>query len=358
VLGHVELSLIPDIYILNRGDLDRPKRKVGPDLPAVLREATAYREPLGGPLTSRKQLAQWLTSPDNPLTARVMVNRLWQWHFGTGLVATPNDFGRMGTPPSHPNLLDWLARRFVAGGWSIKQLHRTIMLTAAYQRASAYAEPNNTSQDADNRYLWRAGRRRLEAEALWDFVHATAGTLQLKLGGRPVVPALADDEISALREPWQWTVSADPQEHTRRGLYVLVRRNFRFPMFEVFDTPINSVSSPRRDVTIVAPQTLWSLNNGRAFRQAQEFAGRVVREAGAEPAACIDRAWQIALARKPSDTERADALRLLETLAADTASAPLESPPADLAKLPPRQAAALAKLCLAIFNLNEFIFVD
>jgi hypothetical protein len=359
VLGHVDGPLVPEVHILNRGDVDRPKKRAAPEIPAVLREATGYREPLGGPTTSRKQLAQWLTSPDHPLTARVMVNRIWQWHFGNGIVATPNDFGKMGVPPSHSELLDWLAKQFVEQGWSIKQMHRLIMLSDTYQRASAYHDPNNLAKDADNRYLWRMNRRRLEAEALWDFVHAAAGTLNLKIGGRPIVPQLADDEMSALREPWQWTVSADPADHTRRGLYILVRRNFRFPMFEVFDSPVNSVSSPRRDVTIVAPQTLWSLNNRRAFRQAQEFAGRLVREAGVDLGPCIDRGWAIALGRAPSETEKADALQLMETLAAEAgSSAALENPPADLAKLPPQRAAALAKLCLAIFNLNEFIFVD
>jgi hypothetical protein len=359
VLGHVDPPLVPAVHVLSRGDLDRPKRAVGPEIPAVLREATNYREVFGGPLTSRKQLALWLTSADHPLTARVMVNRIWQWHFGTGLVATSNDFGKMGSPPSHPELLDWLARRFVESGYRVKHLHRLIMLSDAYQRASTYTQPGSAASDADNRYLWRANRRRLEAETLWDYIHATAGTLNARLGGRPVIPPLADDELSALREPWQWAVSADPREHTRRGLYLLVRRNFRFPMFEVFDSPINSVSSPGRDVTIVTPQTLWSLNNRRAWRQAQEFAARLVREAGSDCGTCVERAWSVALARAPSDTEKADAMHLIDMLAADAASAPpLENPPADLAKLPPERAAGLAKLCLAIFNLNEFMFID
>ncbi len=359
VLGHFDGSPSGEVHILNRGDLDRPKRRVSPEIPTVLREATHYRDPLGGPTTSRKQLALWLTAADHPLTARVMVNRIWQGHFGSGIVPTPNDFGKMGLPPSHPELLDWLAKRFVEQGWSIKRMHRLIMLSGAYQRASAYHDLDNLAKDADNRYLWRMNRRRLEAEALWDFVHATAGTIHLKLGGRPVVPQLAEDEMSALREPWQWAVTADPKEHTRRGLYILVRRNFRFPMFEVFDSPVNSVSVPRRDVTIVAPQTLWSLNNRRAFRQAQEFAGRLVRETGGDIAGCVDRGWAVALGRKPSETEKAEALALVEKLTVDSSLAPpLDDPPSDLAKLPPAQAAALAKLCLAIFNLNEFMFVD
>lgn len=358
VLGHLEPQLVPPVHILHRGDLDRPKRAATPDLPRSLRSATNYREPLGGQFTSRKQLALWLTAPEHPLTARVMANRVWQWHFVTGLVATGNDFGMMGTPPSHPELLDYLARRLVQGDWSLKKLHREIMLSQAYQRASAYINPDNLARDADNRLLWRMNRRRLEAEALWDYVHATAGTINLKIGGRPVVPTLESDELSALREPWQWTVSADPKEHTRRGLYVIVRRNFRFPMFEVFDAPINSFSSARRDTTVVAPQTLWSLNNRRAWQQAQHLAARAVREVGPDPATCVERAWRIALARAPSATEKTQAVQLVEQLAADTTGAPLENPPAELAAMPAAQGSGLAKVCLAILNLNEFVWID
>ncbi|HTM53678.1 MAG TPA: PSD1 and planctomycete cytochrome C domain-containing protein [Pirellulales bacterium] len=357
VLGHIEPQLVPAIHILQRGDLDRPKSTVEPDLPRVLREATNFAGPLSPATSARKQFALWLTRGDNPLFARVMVNRIWQWHFGAGLVTTANDFGRMGAAPSHPQLLDWLAGEFVRHGFSIKHMHRLIMSSAAYQRASVFAEPGNFAKDSDNRYLWRMNRRRLEAETLWDYVHATAGTINLKLGGRPVVPSLADDELSALREPWQWTVTADPREHTRRGLYVLVRRNFRFPMFEVFDSPVNSVSSARRDVTIVTPQALWSLNNSRAFRQAQAMADRAVREGGTDLPSCIRRAWIIALQRSPSDSDLSSAVELAHTLAAMQLR-PLDAPGPDLAKLPPKVGSALAQVCLAIFNLNEFMFID
>jgi hypothetical protein len=357
VLGHIDPQLVPAIRILQRGDLDRPKSKVEPDLPRALRDATNHVEPLGPPTSARKQLALWLSRGDNPLFARVMVNRIWQWHFGIGLVATANDFGRMGTPPTHPELLDWLAAELVRHGFSIKHVHRLIMSSAAYQRTSVFAEPGNLANDADNHCLWRMNRRRLEAETLWDYVHATAGTINLKLGGRPVVPALADDELSALREPWQWTVTADDREHTRRGLYLLVRRNFRFPMFEVFDSPVNSVSSARRDVTIVTPQALWSLNNRRAFKQAQALADRAVHETGTELPDCIRRAWMIALQRAPTESELSSAVDLAQTLAGMELRA-LDAPGPDLAKLPPNTGSALAQVCLAIFNLNEFMFVD
>jgi hypothetical protein len=357
VLGHLHPKLVPEVRLLHRGDLDRPRDPIAPDLPAALRKATAFDKPLPGPFGSRKELALWLTRPDHPLTARVMVNRLWQWHFGRGLVATPNDFGQMGQPPTHPELLDWLAAQFVRRSWRVKEMHRLIMLSATYRMASASPSTDNATIDPDNRYLWRMNRRRLEAEALWDALHAVAGTLNPKRGGRPVLPPLADDELSALRERPNWVVSADPKEHSRRGLYILVRRNFKFPMFEVFDSPVNSVSTARREVTTVAPQALWLLNNRRAFRQAQEFAARLVRESGDNPAAWVDRAWCVALGRPPSAEEKNDALELLEKLATDK-SPPLENPPAELGKLPPTRAAALAKLCLAVVNLNEFLFVD
>jgi len=200
-------------------------------------------------------------------------------------------------------------------------------------------------------------RRRLEAEALWDAVHSVAGTLDPAIGGRPVIPPLASDEIASLRNRWHWTVSADPGQHTRRGLYIIVRRNFKFPMFEVFDTPVTSVSCPSRDVTTVAPQALWGLNNKSVFRQAMHFAGRVVKEAGGEPAAQVDRAWRIAVGRAPTRQEAASAVALLQALEQEK-SPPLTDPPAALKDTSPGRAQALSKLGLVLFNLSEFCFVD
>jgi len=291
------------------------------------------------------------------VTARVMVNRIWQWHFGRGLVATPNDFGEMGERPTHPQLLDWLAHEFVASGWSIKAMHRLIMNSATYQMSSRYGSDEHFKTDPDNRYLWRMNRRRLEAEILWDTVHAAAGTLNLKMGGRPVVPPLAEDEIASLRDRWHWPISADPSEHTRRGLYILVRRNFRFPMFEVFDAPVTSVSCPSRSVTTVAPQALWSLNNASVHRQARAFAKRVTEQAGHKMEARIQMAWMIALCRAPTDREMDQAIHLLGDLRSlsagkEAGSSSDESVPVD------DDGETLAKLCLCLFNLNEFSFVD
>ena len=296
VLGHEQPELVPTVYVLSRGDLSRPKEAVQPALPAILARNTGREAALAGPFGSRKELALWLTQPDHPLTARVMVNRIWAWHFGRGIVATPNDFGRMGQPPTHPELLDWLATEFVARGWKIKEMHRLIMLSRTYRQRSDFFSEEHGRIDPDNRFLWRMNRRRLEAESLWDAVHAVAGTLNLKMGGRPVMPPLAAEELT---DKAFWVTNADPQEHTRRGLYILVRRNFRFPLFDIFDAPVNAVSCAGRDVSTVAPQALWLMNNKTAFGQSQAFAARLVREAGNKPESWIDRGWRLALGRQP-----------------------------------------------------------
>jgi hypothetical protein len=356
VLGHERPELVPAVHLLGRGDLKRPRTRMTPALPEVLARKTGHTGKLSGPFSSRKELALWLTRPDHPLTARVLVNRLWQWHFGRGIVATPNDFGQMGQPPTHPELLDWLAAELVARGWSIKAIHRLILTSNTYRQSSQFVSTRAERDDPDNRYLWRMNRRRLEAEAVWDSVHAAAGTLNLTLGGRPVMPPLAADEMT---DKADWVVSADPREHARRGLYILVRRNFRFPLFEIFDAPVNAVSCPARDVSTVAPQALWLLNNRTSFAQAQQLAARLVRECGPKPQAWINRAWELALGRPPSASEIKEALHLFDQLAAaDGQGKPLEHPPPELRGLPARQAAALVKVCLAVFNLNEFTFVD
>ena len=343
VLGHENATLVKPVHRLERGELYKIKEKVAPALPESLAKATGTKKELSGPFGSRKALALWLTQPRHPLTSRVMVNRIWYWHFGRGIVATPNDFGAMGQPPTHPELLDWLATEFVAHGWSVKAMHRLIMTSATYQRSSQHTPEKAVAVDPENNYLWRMNRRRLEAEALWDGVHATAGTINLKLGGRPVVPPLAEDEIASLRGRFRWPVSADPAEHTRRGMYFLVLRNFRFPMFAVYDAPVSSVSCPTRDVTTVAPQALWSLNNRSVYTQAKAFADRVRKEAGEKPSDWVNRIWMIALARHPTDMETREALSLMETLSRSESETPVD---------------ALTQLCLAVYNLNEFAFVD
>jgi len=357
VLGREHPKLIKPSFLLERGELHNPQQQMTPALPATLALATSTSAELPDEFESRKQFALWLTRDDHPLTARVMVNRIWQWHFGRGLVETPNDFGFMGEPPSHPELLDWLATEFVSNGWSVKHLNQLIMNSAVYRQSSRFGSEQHWEKDPDNRLLWRMNRRRLEAEALWDAVHSVSGTINLAMGGPPVVPPLADDEIASLREKWHWVVSADPAQHTRRGIYILVRRNFKFPMFQVFDSPVSSQSCPVRDVTTVAPQALWGLNNDSVFRQAMHLAGRVIKEAGNDSDSQVIRAWQLALSRPPRDDERASALQLLLALEAEDGP-PLTDPPDSLETVAPIRAQSLSKLSLSLFNLSEFSFVD
>ncbi len=359
VLGDLKPELVPDTYLLNRGELTLKRHVVQPGLPAVLRDHTVPDSlPLApyGP-RYRKQFALWLTRPNHPLTARVMVNRIWQGHFGQGIVRTSNDFGRQGDRPSHPELLDWLAREFVDRGWSVKSMHRLIMLSDAYRRDSRFTTAIHRQRDPENRFLWRMNRRRLEGEAVWDSIHAVAGNLNLKMGGRPAIPPLSKVEMSSLRiKPW-WAVSEDPAAGKRRGIYILARRNFTFPMFDKFDVPNSSVSCAGREVTTVAPQALWSLNNDVSFNQARVLAARLAREAGANPADQVDLVWRLMLGRSPSAGERQEALALMEGLASSNGDQPSE--PSDEGTEPgAKQTDALSQLCLTLFNLSEFLYVD
>ena len=360
VLGHIEPELIPDVHVLDRGELSLRRGKVSAGLPAAFSDETVpeiLASDLGGP-RYRRELALWLTRPNHPLTARVMVNRIWQGHFGRGIVFTTNDFGHQGDPPTHPELLSWLACEFVESAWSVKSMHRLMMLSETYQRSSRFSSPNHRDIDPDNRYLWRMNRRRLEGEAIWDSVHSVAGTLNLRMGGRPSIPPLSTVELAPLRIKEWWATPADPAEGRRRGVYIMSRRNFTFPMFDKFDVPNTSVSCPQREVTTVAPQALWGLNSDVTFRQAREFAARSVRQEGDDSSAWVEAAWRLALARGPSKQEKEEALALLERLASKEVERSEGPLPEGLAQLGPRRAAALTELCLTIFNLNEFVYID
>ena len=362
VLKDLPLELVPATYIYSRGDYKTPIAKVTPGLPNALldnQDPSDLAMSPGGP-RFRKQFALWLTKPDHPLTARVMVNRIWEGHFGAGIVSTENDFGRQGQPPSNPELLDWLATEFVQNGWSIKSLTRLIMLSNTYQMTSRYTSEANSRIDPENSYLWRMNRTRLEGEAIWDSIHTAAGDINFKMGGKPVMPPLTKPELMGIRELAEWVPPADPTEANRRGIYILIRRDFPYPLFDRYDMPENAESCPRRDVTTVAPQVLWTLNSQVSFNEAQQFADRLVKESGDNPALWIDRAWQIALARSPSSQEKAEALAMMAKLGKvppvkrDGGNAL----PPELAKLGDARAEALTKLCLTIFNLDEFVYVD
>ncbi len=331
VLVHTEQ--VPDTHILVRGDFKQKGPKVEPGFLSALGGGTVT-EPAERPFVPqrRKALALWMTSQGQPLLARVMVNRIWQGHFGRGIVATANDFGRQGERPSHPELLDWLAAQFIERGWSVKAMHRMMMLSSAYRLSSA-PDAANARIDAENQYFWKMNRRRLEAEALRDAVLATAGTLNLKAGGPPIATPLTDEEKEGMRDPSQWPVSSDPADLTRRSVYLYVKRSFRLPMFETFDAPDAAASCARRESSTVAPQALALMNSEFMAEQADRFAARLKAKHSESREAWIDAGWRAAFGRVPSTEEKNKAM-------------------AFLAK------STLPRLCLLWFNMNEFLYVD
>jgi hypothetical protein len=332
MLAHRDAPL--ETHVLRRGELEMPGEVVEPGLPERIAAGFTFDAPT--PDRRRAALAEWIASDKNLLTARVIANRVWQWHFGEGLVRTPNDFGVSGDRPSHPELLDWLAMELVEHGWSLKHLHRVIMLSNAYQMAST-ADEKTLERDPDNRLLTRFQPHRLEAEVIWDSLRAAAGTLDLTMYGLPIAPPL--DEQEQLGNYRKWPAST-PEEANRRAIYILVKRSFRFPMLSAFDLPDNITSCGRRDITTIPNQALTLLNNGTMRRQAAAFADRLLGESKGHVEAIPDRAWLYAYGRHVTADERTQLTRFLqERTVAD----------GDVK-------AALTELCLAIFNTNEFIY--
>jgi hypothetical protein len=294
----------PATHILTRGNAATPNREVEPAFPQCLtKRAPKFPEPPPDALTSgrRRVLAEWMASSENPLTARVMVNRVWQHHFGEGLVKTPSDFGRAGATPSHPELLDWLAAEFMETGWSLKKLHKLIMLSATYQQSSRAENERAMAVDPGNRLLWRQNAHRLEAEALRDTMLAVSGSLNTRMAGRGFFPHLAGEVLAGQSRPGlDWDVSG-AGEQARRSVYAFVRRTMGVPLFEAFD--YNNTTSPlaERSVTTVAPQALMLLNADFMQQQASHFATRVAGER--DPSAEVKRAYAIAFNRSPSQNE-------------------------------------------------------
>ncbi len=324
---------VPETHVLVRGEYQNKGEIVKAAFPAVF-GGQEIDDPGSGWFIPRrrKALAEWLASADHPLFARVMVNRIWQGHFGRGIVATANDFGRQGEPPTHPELLDWLAVEFAERGYSLKAMHRLILLSEAY-RFSSRPNAENAAKDPDNVYLWRMNRRRLEAEAIRDSVLAASGALNLKMGGPPVVPALSREEFDGMRDMSQWPVTSDPAEHARRSVYVFVKRSFRLPMMDTFDAADTSASCPRRETSTVATQSLAMMNGEFMNDQAARFAARVRKEAGEQADVQVERAWRVALGRAPDPAEKKRAIEYLDK-------------------------GELSKLCLLLLNLSEFVYVD
>jgi hypothetical protein len=310
----------------------------------------------------RLQFARWLTDPQNPLTARVFVNRLWQHHFGEALVRTPNNFGLKSDPPTHPQLLDWLAGELQRGEWQLKRVHRLIMLSTTYRQASTHPEETRYAQeDFTNRSLWRAMRRRLDAEALRDRLLTASGQLQLEMGGPSFTPHMSDEALEGLsRKGSDWQESPADQQ-ARRSVYMFTKRSLLLPLMTAFDFSDTTLSCAQRDVTTVAPQALAMLNNEFVHAQSQQLAQRVIQHAGQDREAQIEFSWRFSLGRSPSSEERGAALAHLqqqrEHFADSLREADGEEQLSD-GNRPAAERLALASLCHVLLNTNEFLYVD
>ena len=325
---------VPPSNFLIRGD----PFSLGPEMsPGFLTVATYGNPPTEIPRANgrtsgrRLALAQWLTSTENPLTARVWVNRVWHHHFGRGIVATLDNFGRVGDAPTHPQLLDWLAVEFMNQGWSTKQMHRLIMTSEAYMMASAYTNENNLVNDLENHLLWRYRPQRLEAEAVRDVIMATSGGIDLTVGGPPIFPYIPQEILNTAQAYGRWDNQLDGPDVWRRSLYVYRRRTLSFPFFETFDLPDQNITTAARNTSTVAPQALTLLNNPFVLGQAELFAREVEERAGYDIARQVDLAYRTGLTRPPTEAEAAIGRQLVED-------------------------GSLVALTHVIFNLSEFLY--
>ena len=320
------------IHMLQRGDYRNKGPKVGMRPPGVLLPDGANELPLDTE-KPRLKLAEWITEPANPLTARVMANRIFGFHFGRPLVTTPNDFGKMGTRPANPELLDWLANEYVKGGWKMKPLHRLILLSSAYRQDSRSAnEKAYAATDPENKWLWKSNRRRLEAEEIRDTMLAISGRLNTKAGGPSVMVAIDPELIKDLKRPQYWVPTRDKTEHDRRTIYMIYKRNLILPFMQVFDSPDTLISCARRDQSTHAPQALELLNGTVSNDLAVSLANRLTGTARER----VDSAFKLAAGRLPNERERLLSLKYLDD---------------------PDPSAA-TEFALSLFNSNAFLYVD
>ena len=324
----------PQAYVLRMGD---PKNRLDPVEPSVPRVLKASYEIPRESVGRRTALANWLASADNPLTARVMVNRIWQFRMGTGIVRTPNDFGVMGDRPSNQTLLDWLASEFTAKGWSVKTLDRMLVTSSVY-RQSAQPDKNREASDPENRMYWRMNRKRMDGETLRDAILAVTGTLNPKLGGRPVripiEPEVYDLIFTEHERDGLWPVNPDKSVQDRRSIYLYNKRSVRLPLLTSFDQPDAITSCPVRPISTHPLQALSLMNSDFMQEQSQAFAGRLTKECKNDSACAVKAAWTLTLARVPSPQEQ----KLAKTFLSSGGS--------------------LADMCLALLNRNEFIYVQ
>lgn len=339
-----ESGKIPVSHFMIRGDFRRPGPVVEAAFPRVANLSgtrVADRANEGQGSGRRAALAQWLTRPDHPLVPRVMANWIWQQHFGQGLTRTPGDFGLMGEGPSHAELLDWLATELPRQGWDLKRFHRLLVSSATYRQSTGAgtldvhdpAWEKAIQLDPENRLLWRMNRRRLTGEEIRDAMLAAADQLSSRRGGPGIMAPLPQELVGSLLKG-QWKVSDDAEDHRRRSVYLFVRRNLRYPLFEAFDRPDTMATCPRRNTSTTAPQALVLLNSEFSLTAGRDLASYVARRAGADPASRVELVYDRTLSRLPSTEERRAAITFADT------------------------DEGLIDLCLGMFNLNEFIYID
>ena len=296
---------VPPSYFLLRGDPDSKAYATKPGFISVLTQGNPPTElpPADGRTSGRRlALAEWLISRDNPLPARVIVNRIWQHHFGKGIVPTLDNFGKMGEQPTNQALLDWLAVEFMNKGWSIKQMQRLMMTSEAYQMASEYDDAANAKIDPEDTYLWRYRIQRLEGEIIRDNILSVAGSIDLTMGGPAIFPHVDESFIKTLFRGI-YRNQDDGPDVWRRSIYIYQKRTLPNPMVQVFDLPDMSQSFGARYVSTVPTQALQLMNDDFVLRQAQMFADRVKKEAGNDVAKQVDLAYRIALTRPPTERE-------------------------------------------------------
>jgi hypothetical protein len=359
-----ELPKPREAYIHLNGDFIRRGAPVTPGVPAVISS-----KPVGG---TRLDMAKWLADPGNPLTARVTVNRMWQMYFDKGLVDTENDFGLMGSKPTHPELLDWLATEFVARGWSQKAIHRLIVTSATY-RQSSRSRPDLSEIDPYNKLLARQSRMRLEAEILRDSALRASGLLTPKVGGPSVYPPIPEGAMAVTQVKREWRTSTGPDRY-RRGLYTFYYRSVPHPGLALFDAPDATASCTRRVRSDSPLQALTLLNDEAYIEFSRAMAKRIQKEAPAKDAERLDYAFLLALGRKPNAVERERLQRFLalqrDEYRSDPTSASLlvvkeqvfDSSPngtkeseedVDTKSIP--ELAAWTSVCRVLFNLDDFM---
>ena len=329
-------SYRPQSFLMVRGDWRRKGPPLKPAFPRIIQAKSVRIVDKPGKSTGRRiQLARWLTRPDHPLTARIIVNRVWQHHFGHGLFRTPSDVGEMGEEPSHPQLLDWLASELIHSGWSLKHIHRLIVTSATYRQAS-FPEPSNKNwlarslkMDPVNEWLSRFPRRRLQGEVVRDAMLAVSDSLNLKQRGPGVMPPLPQVMIKTLLRN-QWKTTRDRTEHQRRSVYLFARRNLRYPLFEAFDRPDANASCPRRRKTTTATQSLLLLNSDFSLTCAKRLAKVCQSD---DKGRAVGLVYQRLFARAATSQERQIGQAFLKS-------------------------GTLTNYCLALLNTNEFIYID